>query len=283
MPSINLLPENFTIEANRRREKTAIYVLAVFFVLFSAAAYGLIEFERRQVENDTKSIDAKIENVKTKIKNEIEKSDLLSSDYNKNDIEKVLGEHVYASKGLNFLKASIIKGAYLKSLDCVPASGMVEMDMTARDYDTLIKQLLIFEDSFWIQSVGFGEVEKSKEDGSVSVGIKAALRTDLFGFQEHYWDYGLGVLSKYANRYIEISSYSINRQKSSNGVSGSQIEKIKVSFEGKAYDKNRLDEFEKSLKGATEVENLHVSRFGLADDKPGVVNFRGDMELDYSN
>lgn len=283
MPSINLLPENFTIEANRRREKTAVYVLAVFFVLSSAVAYGFIELERRQVEKDTKAIDVKIENVKTEIKNEIEKSDLLSSDYNKNDIEKVLGEHAYVSKGLTFLKDNIIKGVYLKTLDCAAASGTVEMETVARDYDTLIKQLLIFEDSFWIQSVEFGDVEKSKEDGSVSVAIKTTLRTDLLGFQEQYWGYGLGVLSKYTNRYIEVSSYSINLQKSSNGINGDQVEKIKVSFEGKAYDKGRMDEFEKSLKSAAEVENLHVNRFSLADDKPGVVNFRGDMELDYLN
>jgi hypothetical protein len=157
------------------------------------------------------------------------------------------------------------------------------MEMVAMDYDTLIKQLLIFEDSFWIQSTEFGEIGKSKEDGSVSVTIKTTLRTDLFGFQEQYWDYGLGVLSKHTNRYIEVSSYSINLQKSSNGINGDQIEKIKVSFEGKAYDKDHMDEFEKSLKSATEVENLHVNRFSLADDKPGVVNFRGDMELDYLN
>lgn len=283
MPSINLLPENFTIEANRRREKTAVYVLAVFFVLSSAVAYGVIEFERRETEKNTKAIDVKIENVKTEIKNEIEKSDLLSSDYKKNDIEQVLGEHAYASKGLNLLKENIIKGTYLKSLDCTPADGTIKMEMKAADYDTLIKQLLIFEDSFWVQSVEFGEIKKSKEDGSVAVTIKIVLRTDVFGFQEHYWDYGLGMLSKHTNRYIEVTSYSVNMQKSSNGINGNQIEKVKVSFEGKAYDRDRMDEFEKSLKSATEVENLHINRFSLADDKPGVVNFRGDMEMNYLN
>jgi hypothetical protein len=281
MPSINLLPENFTIEANRRREKTAIYILAVFFVLSSAVAYGFIELQRREVEKKTKAIDVKIENVKTQIKNEIEKSDLLSSDYNKNDIEKVLGEHTYASKGLNFFKGEIIKGVYLESLACTPADGIMEMKMVAMDYDTLIKQLLILEDSFWVKTVEFGEIAKSKENGTVSVDLKTTLRTDLFGFQDQYWDYGLGVLSRYANRYIEITSYAINLQKSSDGIDGDKVEKVKVTFEGKTYDKDRMEEFEKSLKGAAEVENLNINMFSLEDDDPGVVNFRGDMNLSY--
>jgi len=281
MPSINLLPENFTIEAYKRREKAAIYILAVFFVLSSGLAYGLVELEKRDVDKNITVIDGEIANVKNEITNEIEKSDLLSSDYNKKDIEKVLGEHRYLSKTLTFLKGIIIKGTYISKFSVDPTKSGISMEITASDYDTLIKQILLFEDSFWVEDVSFGDVEKSKEDGSVSVGLEATLRKDVFSFQEQYWDFGLGILSERANRYVEISSYSVSLQKSGDANQGTEVQKVVVTFEGKAYDKTRLDDFEKSLKAANDVEKVTINRFSLSDDKPGVINFRGNLTLNY--
>lgn len=283
MPSINLLPENFTIEVYKRREKTAVYILAVFFVLSSALSYTLIELERRDVEKNTKVVDGEIEKVEGQIKDEIEKSDLLSSQYNKKDIENVLGEHAYSSKGMAFLKNNIIKGAYLTKLDCDPAKTSVKMSMVARDYDTLTKQLLIFEDSFWIESVDFGDITKSKEDGSVAVDLDVVFRKDMFSFQEQYWDFGLGVLSTRVNRYVEISSYSVSEQETKGAnADDAPVKKVIVSFEGKAYDKTHLDDFEKSLNSASEIEKkVTLNRFSLADDKPGVIDFRGNLTLNH--
>ncbi|MDD3006906.1 MAG: hypothetical protein PHX30_05015 [Candidatus Pacebacteria bacterium] len=282
MPSINLLPENFTIEAYQRREKTAVYILAVFFILVPAMTYGVVDLERRDVEKNTVVVDSEIANVKIEIKNEIEKSDLLSSEYNKKDIEDVLGKHRYASKGMAFIKNNVIQGVYLTSLDCDPAAGSVDMEMVARDYDTLIKQLLIFEDSFWIESVDFSDIEKNKEDGSVSVGLTTVFKQEMFGFQEQYWDFGLGILSPRTNRYVEITSHSVSLQETTSATAeGGAVKKVVVSFEGKAYDKTHLDNFEKSLNDASEVEKVIINRFSLADDKPGVVDFRGNMTLNY--
>lgn len=283
MPSINLLPENFTIEAYKRREKTAVYILAVFFILSSALSCTLVELERRDVEKNVKVVDSEIEKVKGEIRDEIEKSDLLSSQYNKKDIEKVLGEHTYPSKGVAFLKNNIIKGAYLTKLDCEPAKASVAMSIVARDYDTLIKQLLIFEDSFWIESLNFGDIKKSKEDGSVEVGLDVVFRKDMFSFQEQYWDFGLGILSARVNRYVEVSSYSVSVQKTKGAdADDALVEKVVVSFEGKAYDKTHLDDFEKSLNGASEIDKkVPLSRFSLANDEPGVINFQGNMTLNY--
>ncbi|MFA6897603.1 MAG: hypothetical protein WCQ96_04950 [Patescibacteria group bacterium] len=283
MPSINLLPENFTIEANKKREKAAVYVLAVFFVLASASAYGFTEIEKRNVEEKTKVIDSEIGNVKTEIKNEIEKSDLLSSEYNKKDIEKVLGEHVYSSKGMSFLKYMIIQGVYLTSWECDPATAGISMKVAAKDYDTLVKQMLIFEDSFWVESSDFSGIKKSETDGSVEVNAKAVLRKDIFSFHEQYWDFGLGVLSAHVNRFLDISSYSVNLQETPAAAnSGNTGKKVIVSFEGKAYDKVHLDEFEKSLNEVSEVNKpVVINRFNLKDDKPGVINFRGSLSLNY--
>ena len=282
MPSINLLPENFTIEAYKMREKTAVYILAVFFVLSSALSYTLLELERRDVEKNTKVVDSEIEKVKGEIRSEIEKSDLLSSQYNKKDIEKVLGEHTYSSKGMAFLKNTIIKGVYLTKLNCEPAKTSVTMSMVVRDYDTLIKQLLILEDSFWVETVDFGDIQKSKEDGSIGVDVDVVFRKDMFSFQEQYWDFGLGVLSTHVNRYVEISSYSVSLQETKGTNGDETVKKVIVSFEGKAYDKKHLDDFEESLNGASEIDKkVTLSRFSLADDKPGVIDFRGSMTLNY--
>lgn len=283
MPSINLLPENFTIEAHKRREKTAVYILAVFFLLVPAMTYGVLELERRDVKKNMDVVDGEITKVKTNIETEIEKSSLLSSDYNKKDIEEVLGKHRYVSKGITFLKDNIIQGVYLTSLECDPAAGSVAMEMIARDYDTLIKQMLIFEDSFWIESIDFGDIVKNKEDGSVSVKLTTVLKKDKFSFEEQYWDFGLSILAPRTNRYVEITSHSVSvQEKAKTSAEGGSTENVVVTFEGKAYDKAHLDAFEKSLNEASEVEGEPIINvFSLADDKPGVIDFRGSMTLNY--
>lgn len=282
MPSINLLPENFTIEAYKRREKTAVYILAVFFILSSALAYGLVELERRDVEKNTVIVDGEIENVKQEIENAIEKSDLLSSEYNKKDVEKVLGEHVYLSKGLFFLKGIIIQGVYLENLEYSSDTSGISMSVRAKDYETLIKQVLLFEDSFWIESVSFGGIEKSEEDGSVAVEVESIFKKDVMSFQEHYWDFGLGILAERTSRYVEISDYSVKLQEIEDKNTGTPTKKVILSFEGQAYDKTHLDDFEKSLNEVSEIaEKVTISRFSLADDKPGVINFRGNLTLNY--
>jgi len=282
MPSINLLPENFTIEAHKKRERAAVYVLAVFFLLVPAMTYGVLELETRDVKKNMDVVDTDITKVKTNIETEIEKSSLLSSDYNKKDIEDVLGKHRYASKGITFLKDNIIQGVYLTNLECDPVAASFAMDVIARDYDTLIKQMLIFEDSFWVESVDFGDIVKNKEDGSVSVKLTTVLKKDKFSFEEQYWDFGLSILAPRTNRYVEITSHSVSVQEKATGSGGGSTEKVVVTFEGKAYDKVHLDAFEKSLGEATEVEEKPVINvFSLADDKPGVIDFRGSMTLNY--
>lgn len=286
MPSINLLPENFTIEAYKKREKAAIYVLAVFFVVASVLSYALVEMEKRDVEANAKTADVEIAKVKQQITEEIEKSDLLSSEYNKTDIEAVLGEHLYLSKGVSFLKETILQNVYVQDYESDGADSTLAMTVTASDYDMLIRQVLVFEDNFWVEAVDLGDIEKAKDDGSVSVGVTLTFRKGIFGFREQYRDFGIGYLSSRVSRYVEISSYDVSIADSETVESddGKQseliIKKVLVTFEGKAYDKTHLDDFEKSLK-TDEADKVTLNRFSLADDKPGVLNFRGSVVLNY--
>lgn len=286
MPSINLLPENFTIEAYKKREKTAIYILAVFFVVASVLSYALIEIERRDIEANAKTTDVEVAKVKQQITEEIEKSDLLSSEYNKKDIETVLGEHLYLSKGITLLKETVLQGCYVQDYECDGTGSSISMTVTATDYDMLIRQILVFEDNFWVETVDLGDIEKAKEDGSVSVGVTLALRKGIFNFREQYRDYGISFLSSRVSRYVEVSSFDVSvaeseKIESDDGKdSDIVVKKVLVTFEGKSYDKNHLDVFEKSLKDGG-AEKVTLNKFSLADDKPGVVNFRGSVVLNY--
>ncbi|MFA7169522.1 MAG: hypothetical protein WC178_01580 [Candidatus Paceibacterota bacterium] len=284
MPSINLLPENFTIEAYKKREKIAIYVLAVFFLLSSVAMYGLVENDCRNLETKSNELDVEIVGVKEKINTEIEKSELLSSNYNKKDIEKVLGEHLYLSEALSFPEELIIQDAYLESLDFDGATSAIGMQIITKDYDAFITQVALLKGSFWIDSLEIGSISSDKESGGVSVSVNATLREDMFVFHEQYWGFGLSLLAENVNRYVKIETYSIIEKsvEKDNEVGVNENKKeIIVNFEGEAYDKSHLDQFEENLNDMDEISKVTLNRSVASSAKPGVIGFNGSMELSY--
>lgn len=280
MPSINLLPENFTIEAYKKREKIAIYILAVFFLLCSGVVYGLVELDRRSVEKESEMLDTEITNVKKQIDTEIKKSDLLSSDYEKKDIEKILGDHLYLSKAAIFPRELIVEDVYLESLSLNASDNTLMMNMLAKDYDSFLAQIAAVKGSFWIESFNLGNISKDKDTGAVGFSIGAVMRKDMLVFSEHYRDFGLGILAGKVNRYIKINTYSVLLKKASEGES-KMDEKVIVNFSGEAYDRGYLNEFEKSLKSMDEVAKITLQRDEFSNLKPGVINFEGSLELKY--
>jgi hypothetical protein len=282
MPSINLLPENFTIEAYKKREKIAVYVLAVFF-LFITALISVWIITRKQVEaKNSKVLDAEITQVKSEITRNVESSSLLASEYSKNDIDKLLKEHVYYSKGMDFLKGSIIKDAYVTDIKFSPddSNGYnVKVDLAAKDFDVMANQLSVFQDSFWITSFAPGEIKLDKDLG-VIVEVKMAIRKDLFIFHDQYWDFGVNFLAANCNRYIEIDSYSVTLKKDNDKITGEETSSVVVNFDGKSFDPSKIDEFEKKISGNTDVvESEEIKKVSLPTDKPGTTGFHGNLVL----
>lgn len=282
MPSINLLPENFTIEAYKKKEKVVVYILAVCFLLVSCSVCAWAEVGKQNEEKDAARLDKDLAQVKKDIKYNVEQSDLLSSEYNRNDVEKLLKNHIYLSKGMNFLKSIVMKDAYLGKADIAQRTDGdfdVKLEIHAKDYDALMSQLFILQDSFWIKSVKIGDINTTK-DADASTSADLVVRKDLFVYHDQYWDFGLENLAANCNRYIEIDNYSVVLQ---NGNSkNTNASSVVVTFDGKTYDSVKLDELESALKKKNDiVKEIKINRTSSADNKPGVVSFHGSMTLKY--
>lgn len=285
MPSINLLPENFTIEAYKKREKLAVYALAVFFLCGTTAVSVWAARNEQTAENESADLDQRVAQAEQAIKRSVEDSELMSSQYNKADIEKLLKEHVYFSKGIELIRSLILVGAYLEGADFgVDDNGnyAINLELVAQNYDVLLKQFGVMQDSFWIEGFAPGEM-KMEPGAGVSCPAKLTLRKDLFAFQEQYWDFGMDVLAGGVNRYIDIDSYSVSLKKETAKGAGAASETVTVKFSGAAYDSAKLDAFEKYLNGQTEIlkEPVKLNRLNAADSKPGVTNFTGTIVLNH--
>ncbi len=280
MPSINLLPEDFAIESYKKREKVLVYLLAVFFLLFSAVAVAGAEIKKKDVQKDLEVLDTEINSVDSKIEEEINDNELLSSEYDKNDIEKLLNEHSYFSKGLDFLKDKIIKDVYLQTAKFSKnESGEFELEIAAgvKDYNAAAAQIVALKDSYWVKDVNIKTIDSEKGNETIMSGT-ITLKKELFVFSEQYWNFGLEVLTANSNRYISIDAYTAVLKKVKDEKTKEEKEYISVTFKGKAYKESELDNFETKLK----ADNLNIQSIEIKRDNPsqtvaGVINFKGEM------
>jgi Tfp pilus assembly protein PilN len=284
MPSINLLPENFTIEAFKKREKIAVYIVGFVFLAATVSIGAWVMNEKQVQAKNVAQLDSEISQVKKEIKYNVESSSLLASEYSKNDIDKLLKEHVYFTKGAALLKGLVVKDAYVTGVT-LQAGGSdtfdVEIGVAARDYDVMANELSLLQDTFWIKSFKQGEIKLEKEGGVVTTA-KAKVRRDLFLYHDQYFDFGIETLAAACDRFIVIDGYNVALKTEKNAITGTDENSVVVTFSGKTYDSAKLDAFEKKLNGRTDiVKELKISKATSAEDKPGVISFRGNMVLKY--
>jgi hypothetical protein len=283
MPSINLLPEDFTTEAYKHRERIAVYILASLFLLSSIASYFLVDFQRDTVAKEVESLDGSINNTKVQIEGAMEKGNLLSSDYNRSDIEGLLNEHLYLSRGLEFLKTVIIKDVYCGGLDLTAGEGgnvTMTFDINAKSVDAISNQVAVFKDSFWIQSLDFSGIEEG--DSGFTANIEISVRKEKFIFQEQYWNYGIDKLANSIDREIKVSSYSVKLRNLKDKNSGEVNPTVEVTFEGSANSIESLNDFEKRLRLNKDVlKDLTINQFKSTSKVPGAWQFNGIMILNH--
>jgi homospermidine synthase len=284
MPSINLLPENFTIEAYKKREKIAVYALSVFFLLVSVSITAWVETKKQAEEANAKVLDSGISNIKNEIKHNVESSSLLASEYSKDDIQSLLKQHLYFSKEMAFIKNLITKDTYVTDIKLLSSDEKgfnVDISLATKDYDAMANQMAVFQDSFWVTSFAPGDI-KIEKDAGVTNDVKLAIRKDIYLYHDQYWDYGIDALASSCNRYIQISSYSVVQKTSKDQTTGADINTVVVSFDGKTYDSTKLDDFEKKINEKSDIVlSEKINKVTSPADKPGVVGFHGSIVLKY--
>ncbi|MFA7169277.1 MAG: hypothetical protein WC178_00265 [Candidatus Paceibacterota bacterium] len=284
MYSINLLPEGFIIESYRKREKIAIYILAIFFLLSSFVTFAIFAFGNDDIDRESDLLDEEISKVKNDIENETKESELFFADYSRDDIKKLTDEHLYLSKSIDFLKSVILKDVYLSQMKVVSddETGIkMSIELDAKDYASVMNQIAVLKDSFWVESVDFSNIEM-KENSEASASGDLILRKDLFTFHEQYWDFGIEKLASEVDRDVKITAYSIVLKKTKNEISGYEDQQVQVTFEGITYDIESLDNFEKRIRNENiTLESLDIFKKESSVGIPGVMTFNGNMIFSY--
>lgn len=287
MPSINLLPENFATETNKHRERIAVYILATLFILSSACAYVLVNIEKEAVAGEVDRIDGEISGVREEIETAMKNSDLISSDYDKGDIEKLLKNHVYYSEGLDLMKSLILQGVYMDNLEIESyddKSTVFTFNINTDNPDKISGQIAALKDSFWVKSINFASTgsgsdeNKADEELIYSADVEMLVDSEKFVFHEQYWDSGIEKLASCVNRNVKVSSYSVELKKNEKG----EDESILVKFEGSVYGSKAAEDFENKLKEVSgNPEKVEFKKFNSPNNIPGVFAFRGSVTLDY--
>lgn len=289
MPSINLLPEDFATETNKHRERIAVYILAAVFLLSSALSYVFVRGEKDLVAANIEKIDGEVVDVKKNIEDSMKAGDLISSDYDKEDIEKLLGEHLYFSEGLDFMKTLIIKDVYLDNLEISPYSDGKNLEfvftLNTNNSAKLSDQVASIKDSFWVKSLNFSS-SVSKDDSKdedeetlYTADVTMLVDKELFVYHDQYWDYGIEKLIECVDRRIDITSYSVTLNKAEKE---GEKDSVTVKFEGTAYGSDAVESFEEKLKSMVDdPKNFDSRKFESPEGIPGVFSLRGSIALDY--
>ena len=144
---VNLVPEEM-IEKLVPKNKLANLAmwLIIAFVIVGLAYMGLNFYKTNTV--------IKIEDLRT----EISKLDVKISEYREfqkeilslrektEDVKKVLNKHIYWSKLFEYLEQYTISDVYYTSL-AGDLNGLIKINAVGRDYDSVARQLLVFEEA----------------------------------------------------------------------------------------------------------------------------------------
>jgi len=278
MPSINLLPEDFTIDSYKKKEKIAVLSLAVFFLVVSGFVYAGAEYDKKANQKNLNTVNDQINEVDKKIDEEIKSNEIFSSEFNKEDIENVLSDHVYFSKFLNFLKTAFTEDVALTEVSFEYDAQLgysAEVVASAKGYTAAIDQIVILKDSYWTKDVVFSEIA-AEQEGFVEMTGVIYFRDDFLSYREKYWKYGIGIMESELNRYIKLESFSASL-KNEKDEDGEKEEVVSVKFSGFCYEENELKKMEKNFGKNSLVKEIKIDR--NITDTPGVIEFSGTMTL----
>ncbi|MDD3190423.1 MAG: hypothetical protein PHI66_01895 [Candidatus Pacebacteria bacterium] len=278
MPSINLLPEDFTIDSYKKKEKIAVLSLAIFFLVVSGFVYAGSEFGKRANQKNLDTVNEQLTEVDKKIDEEIKSNEIFSSEFKKEDIEGALNNHVYFSKVLVFLKTIFTEDVALAEVDFkydVATGYSAEIIANAKSYSAAIDQIAILKDSYWTKDAVFSEIT-AEQEGFVEMTGTVYLRDDLLSYHEEYWEYGIGIMKGELNRYIKLDSFSASLR-DEKGEDGEKEKVVLVKFGGVCYEESELKRMETNFSKNSLVKEIKIDR--KVTDTPGVVKFSGSMTL----
>ena len=278
MSSINLLPKKIRYEESEERQKRILFTFSVLLLIISVSSYLGVHIDKTIASDKSKKLSLEMKMVSADIEKEIENNELFLTKNQIKDIAEILGSHSYFSRAFGVIQNITVDGVYLKESNLsLNKDGNLTMGIggAADSYLTIINQIAVFKNSYWIDNVEINDISLEDESG-VSFSGSLEFKGDVVLFHEDYWNFGLSLLSSKIDRYLEINEYSAELEK----IADSGEKFVKVKFGGVMYDTEKPVLLENDLKQMSVfVKNVSISYDLNEKNDDNTVNFNGEMEL----
>ena len=284
MSSINLLPKNFELQKDEKKQKKFVIICSIFLIVVSIISLAAVYIDKTAVSKKSDSLDSEMEEINSNIEEEINSNELFLITDRVENIRELLDSHNYFSKVFNVVQNVISEEIYLTESELTfgEDGGLIlEISGVANDYSAAVNQIAIFKNSYWIEEAEISSIasndSKASSSGEINFNGSLKFKEDVVSYREYYWDFGLALLSSKVDRYIKIDKYSASlTEKESNGESS-----IKIKFSGIAYDEGKLISFKNNLKEEKIfVENILVSYDLNEKNDNKIIEFEGEMDIE---
>lgn len=278
MSSINLLPKKIKYEESEERQKRIFFTFSVLLLIISVSSYLGAHIDKTIASDKSEKLSLEMKMVSVDIEKEVENNELFLTKNQIKDIAEILDSHSYFSRAFGVIQNITVDGIYLKESNLsLDKDGNLTMEIggAADSYLTIINQIAVFKNSYWIDNVEINDISLEGESG-VSFSGSLEFKGDVVLFHEDYWNFGLSLLSSKIDRYLEINEYSAELEK----IADSGEKFVKVKFGGVVYDTEKPVLLENDLKQMSVfVKNVSISYDLNEKNDDNTVNFSGEMEL----
>lgn len=156
-----------------------LITLAIFFVsalIYLGLAFGYQPFLEREI----RQIKLEISELSLEVSDEQRRN--FTNFYSQLvNLTKILKDHTAVSGALTFLEENILPEVAINSLEAEISEKALVLDATAKSYDNLIEQMVIFEKSPLIEKAS---LESSQLNGNlVRFRVKLILKPQIFSLQ----------------------------------------------------------------------------------------------------
>jgi len=279
MSSINLLPKSFVNKKYLVNRKRDTFLISCGMLFISIVIYGSVFVSNLSTVGELSDVDLKLDELDVVIREELNENKSQLEEKETKDVIKLLENQRYYSKALSRMQNMINKDVYLTrgGFSFVDEEILIfDFSGFAKDYMAAIEQVAVFKDSFWINEVNVYDFSSEKDEGVKFEG-NVVFKKDIISFSEDYYDFGLDIISSRTNRFLKVENYSAEL------IEFTERKYIvEIKFNGVAYDKEKLELFEESLKDASRFVTEALVEYDLAEKQESdFIKFKGKMKLSF--
>lgn len=280
MNSINLLPRDVIRKNNILKQRVVVMAvtLSIYAIILLSYSYFCADYVFSEMQ--LKAMRPRLENINEMIKRKIDEQAVPVEEEKMKNIIALLRDHGYYSSALEHLVEIINKNVYLNAGDFAAVddnSVAFEFGAKSKDYKSAMEQVSIFKKDYWIDDVQINSFSGSEGDEIEFEGT-IKFKKDVILYHDNYWKYGLALLDMNEDRSIKISNYSAETEK----IGDSRI--INVKFNGFAYDKEKIKQFEDFLgKASPFIKEIKINFGEKKNGSSARIEFNGTIKVVLGN